>query len=63
MLAKDFLQSQLINSSKFHMKEKRSKSFKAFDHDVQITVEFKQQIKVRIYDIFKTVLVIEFCPP
>lgn len=47
MLAKDFLQSQLINSSKFHMKKKISKSFKVFDHDVQITVKFKQQIKVR----------------
>lgn len=48
MFAKDFLQSQLINSLKFHMKKKISKSFKVFDHDVQTTVEFKQQIKVRI---------------
>ena len=45
------------------MKEKVSKRFKVFDRDVQITVKFKQQMKVRIYDIFKTVLVIEFCPP
>lgn len=63
MLAKEFLQSQLINSSKFHMKEKASKSFKVFDNDIHITVDFKQQMKEKVYDIFKTVLVIEFCPP
>lgn len=63
MLGKDFLQRQLINSSKFHMKDKASKSFKVFDHHIQITVDFKQQMKVRMCDIFKILLVIGFCPP
>lgn len=45
MLAKVFLQRQLILFSKIHMKEKASKIFKGFDHDLTITVQFKHQMK------------------
>lgn len=60
MVAKYFLKRQLVISSKFHVEE-ASNVLKFFDHDAQIIVKFKQLIKVRLYNILKTVRVVEFC--